>query len=337
MKKFNFEMWGQALSVMPKITKEEWNELDFVSQWLISTRAAAIVMTFVSVGIAGLLAIRDGNFNLWMWLLVLVGLIMAHATNNLLNDYTDYVRGIDKDNYFREQYGPHPLGREFMTKRGLLTYAALNGLIALIAGLILVYTRGGLVLPLMIAGAVFVLFYTYPLKYIAMGEIVMLFTWGPLMVGGGYYVMSGMWDWNVALAGLAYSLGVTATLFGKHIDKLDLDKAKGVRTLPVVLGEKLARYVGIALFVLEFIVVLYLIITGYFSLLLLVVFITVPMFLKVVLPMWRHPRPAEPPDDYPEGAWPLWFVGSGFLFARQWGMVYLLGLILDLVYHLIFV
>ena len=38
-----------------------------------------------------------------------IGLIFAHATNNLFNDFTDYRPGVDKDNYFRTQYGPQPL------------------------------------------------------------------------------------------------------------------------------------------------------------------------------------------------------------------------------------
>lgn len=336
MKKLNVQMWGKAVSVMPQISKEEWNELDFISRWLISTRFAAIIMTVTSVAITGFLAARDGVFDLWMFLLVMIGLIFAHTTNNLLNDYTDYSRGIDKDNYFREQYGPHPLGKGFMTRQRLLLSAAINGIIALAAGIALLFLRGGLVLPLMIAGAIFVLFYTYPLKYIALGEIVMLFAWGPLMVGGGYYVMSGVWNWNVALAGLAYSLGVTATLFGKHIDKIREDKSKGVYTMPVVLGEKLARYVALGMFALQYLVLLLLIINGYFSLFVLVVLLAVPTFFKILLPMWRHPRPDAPPPDYPEGAWPLWFVGTAFIYARQWGFLYLLGLILDLLYQLIF-
>ena len=336
MKKFNFEMWGKALTVMPQITKDEWDELDFVSRWLIATRFAAIIMTVTSVFIVAFLTARDGVFNFWLWLLVLIGLVMAHATNNLLNDYTDYVRGIDKDNYFREQYGPHPLGRGFITKRKLLTNAALNGLAALAAGAVLFIIQGGLVLPFMAAGAIFVLFYTFPLKYIAMGEIVMLITWGPLMVGGGYYALSGVWDWQVALAGLAYSLGVTATLFGKHIDKMKEDKSKGVYTLPVVLGDRLARAVGLSMFILEYFVVIYLVATGYFSLFVLVIVLALPMFFKVLFPMWRHSRPDQPPPEYPEGAWPLWFVGSAFIYARRWGMLFLLGLILDMVYRLIF-
>jgi 1,4-dihydroxy-2-naphthoate octaprenyltransferase len=336
MKKLNVAMWGKAIRIMPKLKKEEWDALDFVSKWLVSTRFAAIIMTVTTVVITGLLAARDGYFPVGHFFLLLIGLVFAHSTNNLLNDYTDYARGIDKDNYFREQYGPHPLGRGFMTNKQLLRSAAVNAGIAAAAGIALVFLRGGLVLPLMLTGAVFVLFYTWPFKYIALGELIMLVTWGPLMVGGGYYVLSGVWSWNAALAGLAYSLGVTATLFGKHIDKIKEDKQKGVHTMPVVLGEKAARYAALSMFVLEYLVVFYLMAVGYFSLFLLVVLLALPLFFKTVLPMWRHPRPDAPPPNYPEGAWPLWFVGSSFVYTRRWGFLYILGIILDSLYKWIF-
>ncbi len=60
--------------------------------------------------------------------------------------------------------------------------------------------------------------------------------WGPLMVGGGYFVITGHWDWNVVLASLPYALGPTTVLFGKHIDKLPQDAAKKIHTMPVMIG-----------------------------------------------------------------------------------------------------
>ncbi len=234
----NVAMWRKALRVIPHVSKDEWERLDVISKWLISTRAAVLIMTFISGAIAGILALQNGMFNFWYWLLVTVGLIMAHATNNLLNDYTDYIRGVDQNNYYRAQYGPQPLVHGLMNKRQLLTYAAVTGLIAAACGVALVYLRGGLTLWLMLAGAFFVLFYTWPLKYIALGELAVLVVWGPLMIGGGYYVISGVWDWNVVIASLPYTLGVTGVIFGKHIDKYEMDKERGIHTLPVLLGEK---------------------------------------------------------------------------------------------------
>jgi 1,4-dihydroxy-2-naphthoate octaprenyltransferase len=333
--KINFSMWLKALQGVPRISKEEWDDLDLVSRWLIATRAMALVLSFISATIAGLLALQAGQFNVWVWLLLTVGLVMAHGTNNLLNDYTDYARGVDKGNYFRAQYGPQPLEHGLLNKRQLLTYAAVTGLIAAAAGAALIWYRGGLTPILMAVGAFFVLFYTFPLKYIGLGEVALLIVWGPLMVGGGYYVLTGTWDWNVTLAGTSYSLGVTAALFGKHIDKLDLDAAKGIRTLPVLLGERPARYTTLCLIVVQYLVVGYLITVGFFTPLMLIVFLSLPMFFRLVLPIYRQPRPAERPEDWPAEIWPLWFVAAAFAFSRRFGMLFLAGLILDTILRLL--
>ncbi|MEA3440053.1 MAG: prenyltransferase [Chloroflexota bacterium] len=323
----NFSMWGKALQVIPKISKEEWDQLDVISKWLISTRAAVLIMTFLSAAIAGILAFQDDRFNVWLWLLVTIGLIMAHATNNLLNDYTDYVRGVDEDNYYRAQYGPQPLVHGLMTKRELLRYATVTGIVALACGVILIFYRGGYTLLLMALGAVFVLFYTFPLKYIALGELAVLIVWGPLMIGGGYYVITGEWDWIVLVASLPYALGVTAVIFGKHIDKLDMDEEKGIRTLPVLLGERASRYCVIAMWVLQYLLTVYLVMINYYTIVMLIVFLALYGFFKV-LPMFRAPKPAEKPPDYPD-VWPNWFVAGAFYHNRQFGVLYLLGLILN--------
>lgn len=131
----NVTMWRKALQVIPRISKDEWDHLDIISKWLISTRAAVLIMTFLSAAIAGIFALQHSLFNFWYWLLLAIGLVMAHATNNLLNDYTDFVKGVDQDNYYRSQYGPQPLVHGLLDKKGLLTYAAVTGLIALSAGL----------------------------------------------------------------------------------------------------------------------------------------------------------------------------------------------------------
>jgi 1,4-dihydroxy-2-naphthoate octaprenyltransferase len=333
--KIDFGMWSKALQGVLRISKEEWDRLDLISRWLIATRAMALVLSFISAASAGLLALQAGEFNFWVWLLLTVGLFMAHGTNNLLNDYTDYTRGVDKGNYFRAQYGVQTLEHGLLSKRQLLTYAAVTGLIAVAAGMLLIWYRDRLTVTLMAVGAFFVLFYTFPLKYIGLGEIALMLVWGPLMVGGGYYVLTGDWDWNVTLAGLSYSLGVGAALMGKHIDKLDMDAAKHIRTLPVLLGDSLARTTTIALIILQYVLVGYLIIIGFFTPLMLIVFLSLPMFFRLVLPMYRHPRPAERPEDYPADIWPLWFVASAFAFSRRFGMLFLGGLILDTILRLL--
>ena len=328
----NFAMWKKALSVIPNVSKEEWDKLDIISKWLISTRAAVLVMTFLSAALAGLYALHDGfKVNLFSWFILILGLVLAHASNNIFNDYTDFVRGVDKDNYYRTMYGPQPVADGLLTKRQHLTFFAITGLLALACGIFLVIVSGGGLTWLLLGlGAFFVLFYTWPLKYIAMGEIAVLIVWGPLMVGGGYYVLTRVWSWTVIWASLPYVLGVTTVIFGKHIDKLLIDKSKKIFTLPVLIGEKAARYIVILMMALPYLLVVVLILIRYFTPILLLVFVAVPTFLKIV-PQFLKPRPGIRPEGFPEGqgGWPLYFAPHAFINNRAFGAWFLLGMILD--------
>lgn len=331
----NVNMWIKALRVIPRLTKGEWDGLDIISKWLVASRAAVLIITFISAAIAGILAFRDGKFNLLYWLLLTLGLLMAHATNNLVNDYTDFRRGVDKDNYFRTQYGPQPLDQGLMTPRQLLTYAAITGLIALASGLYLVILRGPLAWLLLGLGIFFVLFYTWPLKYIGLGELAVIAVWGPLMVGGGYFVITGAWDWNVVIASLPYALGATMVIFGKHIDKLPEDRSKGIRTLPVLMGEKPARITTLVMMGLQYVLVLYLVVIRYFSPLLLLVLVALRV-TPTVYSVYKAPKPASEPENYPKDTWPLYFVAAGFYHNREFGLWYMLGLILDALLKVLF-
>ena len=325
----NLAMWGNALTLTPRPSKEEWRELDPISRWLIASRAAVLVITLISSGIAGLFAFIEGGFDLLLWSLVTLGLLMAHATNNMLNDLTDHLKGADSGDSFRTQYGVQPVEAGLMSARDVLLYAAGTGLVALLAGACLVYLRGLPVLVLLAAGAFFVLFYTWPLKYVGLGEFAILVVWGPLMIGGGYYTITGEWNIDVMLAGLPYALGTTAIIFGKHIDKLEADRERGIRTLPVLMGEKTARYAVLGTMILQYLLVAYLVLIGFFSPVMLVVFLSLYGFFKLMVPVYRSPRPATMPSEYRTDVWPLWYVAFAFLHNRRFGVLLVLGLLVE--------
>jgi 1,4-dihydroxy-2-naphthoate octaprenyltransferase len=303
-------MWRKALNVIPEVSKSEWDQLDVVSKWLISTRAAVLIMTFISAALAGLFAWRDNAFSFLPWLALTLGLILAHASNNIFNDYTDFVRGVDKDNYYRNIYGAQPIASGLMTRRQHLTYFAVTALIALALGIYLAfYTNFSSTTWVLLAlGAFFLLFYTWPLKGMALGEIAVLIVWGPLMIGGGYYVLTQQWNWNVVLASLPYVLGVTTVIFGKHIDKLDMDEKKGIHTLPVVIGEKASRYAVLAMMIAPYLFTLYLIAVKFFTPVMLIVFLAIPTFLQIY-PKFLKPKP--------------------FFNNRKFGTLFMLGLLID--------
>jgi 1,4-dihydroxy-2-naphthoate polyprenyltransferase len=329
----NFKMWNKALSTLVKMdSKTEWDGLDAVSKWLIATRSAVTTVTIYACAIAGLLALRDHYFSLLPWLVVTLGLFIAHGTNNLLNDYTDFSRGVDKDNYFRTQYGVHPLVQAFWTKHQQITWFLVSGVLAFLTGIYaLFYTNfTPAVIGLFAFGALVLLFYTWPLKYLGLGELAIFLIWGPILVTAVYIVLARGWTvnvWNIALAGVPYGLSVVSINIGKHIDKSAEDKKKGIGTLPVRIGEKAARYVNIAVFILIYAVILFLVfVPHYFTPVMLIVFLAWKRLLYAVGALTK-PRPTEPPKEWL--GWPTWFSGFAFYHNRMFENLLLLGLLAD--------
>src|SRR5512147_374114 len=332
----NFAMWRKASWQLIKMDdKKEWDSLDVVSKWLIATRSAVTLVTVYTCVIAGLLAWRDGNFSWIPFLILTFGLFIAHGTNNILNDYTDYSRGVDKDNYFRAQYGVHPLVQGFFTKSQQIRWFLVSGVLATLAGIYALFTTGfhPVVIGLFAFGAIVLLAYTYPFKYWGLGELAIFTIWGPIMIAGVYFVMSGIWNWNVVLAGIPYGLGVASINIGKHIDKHDDDKARGVGTFPVRVGETFARRVDQAAVLLIYVVIAYLIfVPQYFTPVMLIVFLAFKHALNAVK-LLNKPRPAQPPTGYL--AWPTWFSAITFFHNRQFGGWLILGLIVDTLLHVV--
>ena len=331
----NFGMWKKAAWELIKMDdKKEWDSLDVISKWLIATRSAVTTVTIYSSIIAGLLALRAGFFSFWPWLVVTLGLFIAHGTNNLLNDYTDYSRGVDKDNYFRTQYGVHPLVQGFWTKSQQIQWFIVSGIIAFLSGVYaLWYTElNPVVIGLFAFGSLVLLFYTWPMKYWAIGELSIFLIWGPIMIAGVYLVLSSEWNWMVALAGIPFGLSVASINVAKHTDKLKDDRKKGVGTFPVRVGELAARITTMGTIIIAYCVVIYLVFTGYFStFLLLILFAGQRAFYAVAV--LSKARPEEAPKGF-EVFWPTWFSGFCFYHNRLFAGLFILGIFLDTIFHI---
>src|SRR5262245_43860524 len=159
----------------------------------------------------------------------------------MINDYFDLTGGVDTAEYTRALYAPHPILSGLISKRGLLASIAALNLVDLGILLVLVAARGWPVAAFALAGLFISVFYVAPplkLKHHGLGEPGVFLVWGPLMIGGTYYVTAGAlpgWLW---LATVPYAITVTTVLIGKHIDKYEQDGARGIHTLPVLLGRE---------------------------------------------------------------------------------------------------
>ena len=328
-------MWRKSLAGLIRMDdKREWDALDVLSKWFIATRSAVGTITLYSGLIGGLLAWQylhalGRSFDVLTWLILTVGLFIAHGTNNLLNDYTDYTRGIDKDNYFRTLYGVHPLAQGFWDRRTALTWFGVSGFLATLSGIYaMLLTRfDPLVVGLFVFGALILLFYTYPLKYVGIGELSIFLIWGPIMIGGVFYVLTGVWDWMVVLASIPVGLNVVTINLSKHTDKAREDKGKGVRTIPVLLGETAGRYITMGAIVVSYLITIYLVfVARFFTPALLLILLAIGP-ARAAIQKLSQPRPTEAPAGYP--AWPLWYSAVCFVHNRLFSNYFVIGLILD--------
>ncbi len=96
-------------------------DADLISKWLVISRACVFSMTLISGLIGGLLALSRGPINWWFWGIATIGIVLAHASNNMINDYLDYQSGADREaDYPRGLYSIHPIHSGWISRSQLM-------------------------------------------------------------------------------------------------------------------------------------------------------------------------------------------------------------------------
>jgi 1,4-dihydroxy-2-naphthoate octaprenyltransferase len=305
---------------------EEVRRLDAVSKFLYAARSVILVISAQAAIIAGLLALGARRFDGLAFVLVLAGFVAAHMISNLSNDYFGYRRGHDTPDSPRMRYTVHPLASGVLEARTLLTGLAILAVIGLGIMAFFIVERGWPAAAFALAGVALLLLYDaspVPLKSIGLGEPAVFLVWGPLMIGGGYAMIAGEVSPAAFYASVPYGLGVMSILLGKHIDQMDFDRGKRIRTLPVLLGERAARALNIATVALIYAVTSVLIVSGRLTPFAAIIAVALPRAWHAVKIMSR-PRPASPPEGYV--GWPLWVHRACLAHNRVFGWAYILGL-----------
>ena len=204
--------------------------------WAVRPKTLPAAVAPVLVGTA--MAQEAGALHLKAALMALLGAVLIQIGTNLCNDYVDFRKGADTD----ARRGPLRVTQaglvsvDAMRRATLLVFA-----LAALAGLYLI-VRGGW--PIALIGALSItagILYTagrYPLAYVGLGDIFVLIFFGPVAVGGTYYVQAMDISTEVLVAGLATGLMAAAILQVNNIRDMEGDRAAGKRTLVVRFGRR---------------------------------------------------------------------------------------------------
>ena len=328
-------LWLRAFVGFYPPRDESAHTLDPVAKFLFSARSVILVISAQAAVIAGLLAVSAGRFDLLAFALVFTGFVTAHAISNLSNDYFGYLRGHDTADSPRMRYTMHPIASGVLDAR---TLAVGLGILAAIGITIVVYfviTRGPLALLFSLAGLALLYLYDAapkPLKSLGLGEVAAFLVWGPLMIGGGYFVITGTLSGTAFLASLPYGLGVMSILVGKHIDQAGFDREHHQHTLPVLLGDARARSLTRAVIIAMYAIIAVLIVAGRLTPFAAASALAIPRAWRAVSVL-SQPRPDAPPPGYI--GWPLWYHRVCLVHNRLFGWTYIAGLALGALFSML--
>jgi len=210
--------------------------------WLMAARPRTLGASIAPVIMGTAMAYADGGFHAPTALATLLCAILIQIEANYANDYFDFLKGADTE---------ARLGPTRATASGLVTPVQMRNAtlivlaLAMLLGLYLALRGGWPILTIGALSVIFAALYTggpYPLGYLGLGEVFVLIFFGPVAVGGTYYVQTLEWRLLPTLAGLAPGLISCAILAVNNLRDIDEDRKTGKHTLAARFGARFARW-----------------------------------------------------------------------------------------------
>jgi len=174
--------------------------------------------------------------------LALLSAVLIQVGVNYHNDYADYLQGADTE----DRVGPMRVTQaglvapKTMQRATIAVFAA-----AVAAGGFLIYRGGWPVLVIGVASIAAAVWYTagsYSLAALGLADLVVFVFFGPVAVGGTYYVQALGCPPEVIVAGAGPGLFSVGILLVNNVRDVADDRAAGKRTLVVRLGRRVGGW-----------------------------------------------------------------------------------------------
>ncbi len=250
--------------------------------WFLETRPQFLILSAVLAFLGTSIAWYDGYFHLGYALLAFVGLLLAHISVNVLNDYFDYRSGIDLETKRTPFSGGSGILPTAMLKpRQVLWLGMTAFLLALVIGVYFVMTRGWLLLPLLLIAAVCILLYTPFILKLKWPEWAPWVGLGTLPVLGAYFVQTATYL-PAIVASIPSGILVHNLLLLNEFPDTEADKKAGRKTLPITIGKAKAGIVYSVLTVSVYLWIIGWVVAGQMPAFSLIALLTLPFAIKAI-------------------------------------------------------
>ncbi len=180
------------------------------------------------------------EINFFLLIIAFIGAVASHVAVNALNEYADFKSGLD----YKTEPTPFSGGSKTLPENPQKANVALmTGLIALliitIVGIYVWSVRGFGIVPLGLLGLFVIAVYT---PWLTKNPFLCLIApglgFGPLMVMGTAFVLTGTYSWTAFIASLVPFFLVSDLLLLNQFPDVDADKAVGRKNILIWLGKK---------------------------------------------------------------------------------------------------
>ena len=207
-----------------------------LSIWIQAARPKTLPAAVSPVLLGTAFAVAGDAFHALAFVCAMLGAVLIQIGTNFANDYQDFTRGADTE----ARKGPLRVTQAGLVSRDAVKRASVIAFsLAFIAGIYLIF-RGGW--PILFVGLVSIasgVAYTagrYALAYTGLADLFVLVFFGPVAVGGTYFVQALALPPEVIVAGFGPGLLATAILLANNVRDIDEDRAANKRTLVVRFG-----------------------------------------------------------------------------------------------------
>lgn len=212
-----------------------------MKKWLMVIRAPFLPLSLVLAFLGTSIAWYDGAFHLGYALLASLGLLLAHISIDVLNEYFDYKSGLDiatEKTPFSGGSGALPAGLITPRQALLLGLAAL--LLIIPIGIYFTVVQGLLLLPLIIVAALVIVIYTPFILKMGWTEWAPGLGMGALPILGLYFIQTGEYTLHAFIAAVPSGILAHNLLLLNEFPDADVDRQFGRRTLPILIGKSKA-------------------------------------------------------------------------------------------------
>jgi len=258
-----------------------------MKQWLVTwfkaARAPFLIVSILPSLLGGIIAYAHGSFNTLIFMMATLGVVMAHSASDFVDDYFDFQKGNLGNKV--QQFHDSPLIDGKVSLKQVLIAIVICLAIAFAAGVIVFIEVGYPVLILVGVGLIAVFFYTSPplkLNYRGLGETVLFLAFGPMIVFGIWYVLTGKVTIEPFLISLipgifTMNVGIVSNTFDYHDDV-----RSGKRTLSVRFGQAAAIRIMLVDTVIAYLAIVAGVIFHVIPIWALLVLLTIPLAVNML-------------------------------------------------------